>query len=353
MDGKADSIRIHFKKPLKKKVASIDTVYWNAAQGPWTDVDSKKIHITEDSSWAEARVRKPFKYGLTAIDTAAPPYLRVTKTKSEFSQKTMLRDMVGAVPVKAVKRPGQISMEEYLDASEDVAPDTLVITMSEGITNTGKKSAWKDLFRYSKTCKDTVYSPVRSKFDPIVDSAGLVWKFVLADYAIMKDNCITTNPKATFVDAEGNSMGRGGVEVEGRDETVYLYEVSAAQPVHGIGKKQKWIPQGGDSWEDVPDSLTVIKVVSVAPYEANIYIYDNLANVVANMKQKFGYNGEMESKVRGNDKNRAKIGYLSWNHRSNRDRKVGTGVYIWRIDFKFKDGHTEYRILKTGYLRRE
>ena len=353
LDGKADSIRIHFKKPLKKKVASIDTVYWNAAQGPWTDVDSKKIHITEDSSWAEARVRKPFKYGLTAIDTAAPPYLRVTKTKSEFSQKTMLRDMVGAVPVKAVKRPGQISMEEYLDASEDVAPDTLVITMSEGITNTGKKSAWKDLFRYSKTCKDTVYSPVRSKFDPIVDSAGLVWKFVLADYAIMKDNCITTNPKATFVDAEGNSMGRGGVEVEGRDETVYLYEVSAAQPVHGIGKKQKWIPQGGDSWEDVPDSLSVIKVVSVAPYEANIYIYDNLANVVANMKQKFGYDGEMDSKVRGNDKNRAKIGYLSWNHRSNRDRKVGTGVYIWRIDFKFKDGHTEYRILKTGYLRRE
>ena len=356
LDGKADSIRIHFKKPLKKKVASIDTVYWNAAHGPWTNVESSKIRITEDSSWAEARVRKPFKYGLTAIDTAAPPYLRVTKTKSEFSQKTMLRDMIGAVPVKAVKRPGQISMEEYLDASEDVAPDTLVITMSEGITNTGKKNAWKDLFRYSKTCKDTVYSPVRSKVDPIVDSAGLVWKFVLADYAIMKDNCITTNPKATFVDAEGNSMGRGGVEVEGRDETVYLYEVSAVEPVHGSSKKhkkQKWIPQGGDSWEEVPDSLTVVKIVSVAPYEADIYIYDNLANVVTNMKQKFGYNGEMDSKIRGNDKNRAKIGYLSWNHRSNKERKVGTGVYIWRIDFKFKDGHTEYRILKTGYMRRE
>ena len=356
LDGKADSIRIHFKKPLKKKVASIDTVYWNAAHGPWTNVESSKIRITEDSSWAEARVRKPFKYGLTAIDTAAPPYLRVTKTKSEFSQKTMLRDMIGAVPAKAVKRPGQISMEEYLDASEDVAPDTLVITMSEGITNIGKKTAWKDLFRYSKSCKDTVYSPVRSKSNPIVDSAGLVWMFVLADYAIMKDFCITTNPKATFVDAEGNSMGRGGVEVEGRDETVYLYEVSAVEAVHGSSKKhkkQKWIPHGGDSWEDVPDSLTVIKVASVAPYEANIYIYDNLANVVANMKQKFGYDGEMDSKVRGNDKNRAKIGYLSWNHRSNRDRKVATGVYVWRIDFKFKDGHTEYRILKTGYLRRD
>ena len=353
LDGKADSIRIHFKKPLKKKVASIDTVYWNAAQGSWTNVESKKIHITEDSSWVEAMVRKPFKYGRTAIDTSAPPYLRVTKTKSEFSQKTMLKDKVGAVPLRAVKRPGQITMEEYLDASDDVAPDTLVITMSEGIKNTGKKTAWKDLFRYSKTCEDTAYSPIRSKFDPIVDSAGIVWKFVLADYAIMKDNCISTNPEATYVDSEGNSMGRGGVEIEGRDETVYLYEVSAVQPVHGIGKKGKWIPQGGNSWEDVPDSLTVIKIASVAPYEANIYIYDNLANVVANMKQKFGDNGEMESKIRGNDKNRAKIGYLTWNHRSNRDRKVATGVYIWRIDFKFKDGHTEYRILKTGYLRRE
>ena len=175
----------------------------------------------------------------------------------------------------------------------------------------------------------------------------------LADYSIMKGYCIMTNPKATYVDGEGNSMGRGGVEIDGRDETVYLYEVSAQQPVHGIGKKGKWSPQGGDSWEEVPDSLTVVKVASVAPYEANIFIYDNLANVVANMKQKFGYNGEMDSKVRGNDHNRAKVGYLVWNHRSNRDRKVATGVYIWRIDFKFKDGHTEYRILKTGYLRRE
>ena len=353
LDGRADSVRIHFKKPLKKKIASIDTVFWNVAQGSWTDVDKKKIYITEDSTWAEARVRKAFKYGLTAPDTSAAPYLRVTKDKSEFSQKTMLLDRVGAVPVRAVKRPGQISMVEYLDASDDVAPDTLEITMSESIKNMGKTSAWKDLFRYAKTCEDTVYKPIRTNFAPIVDSAGLVWKFVLADYAIMKDYCIMTNPKASYVDSEGNSMGRGGVKVEGRDETVYLYEVSAQQPVHGIGKKQKWIPQGGDSWEDVPDSLSVVRVASVSPYEATIHIYDNLANVVTTMKQKFGYNGEMEEAIRGNEQNRAKLGFLVWNHRSNRERKVGTGVYIWRIDFKFKDGHTEYRILKTGYLRRE
>ena len=353
LDGKADSVRIHFKKALKKKIASIDTVFWNVAQGAWTDVDSKKIRVVGDSTWVEARVRKAFKYGLTAPDTSAPPYLRVTKDESEFSQKALLVDRVGAVPVKAVKRPGQISMEEYLDASDDVAPDTLEITMSESIKNVGKASAWKDLFRYSKQCGDTVTYPIRTNFAPVVDSAGLVWKFVLADYAIMKDNCIMTNPKASYVDSEGNSMGRGGVKVEGRDETVYLYEVAALQPVHGIGKNPKWIPKGGDSWEEVPDSLTVIKIASVAPYEANIYIYDNLANVVTNMKQKFGYDGEMESKIRGNDKNRAKVGYLSWNHRSDKDRKVGTGVYIWRIDFTFKDGHTEYRILKTGYMRRE
>jgi hypothetical protein len=353
LDGKADSVRIHFKKPLEKNISSIDTVFWNKAKGTWTTVDKKEIRISKDSLWVEAKVRKDFKYGLTAPDTSKAPYLRVTKEKSEFSQKVMLVDKIGAVPLKAVKRPGQISMEEYLDASDDVAPDTLEITMSENIKNTGKKSAWKDLFRYSKTCKDTVDYPIRTNSDPVVDSTGRVWKFVLADYAIMKGYCITTNPKATYVDGEGNSMGRGGVDIEGRDETVYLYEVSAVQPVHGIGKKGKWIPQGGDSWEEVPDSLTVIKVSSVAPYEANIFIYDNLANVVTNMKQKFGENGEMESKVRGNDRNRAKIGYLVWNHRSNKERKVGTGVYIWRIDFKFKDGHTEYRILKTGYMRSE
>jgi hypothetical protein len=107
LDGRADSVRIHFKKALKKKIASIDTVFWNVAQGAWTDVDSKKIRIVGDSTWVEARVRKAFKYGLTAPDTSAPPYLRVTKEESEFSQKALLVDRVGAVPVKAVKRPAR------------------------------------------------------------------------------------------------------------------------------------------------------------------------------------------------------------------------------------------------------
>jgi hypothetical protein len=61
----------------------------------------------------------------------------------------------------------------------------------------------------------------------------------------------------------------------------------------------------------------------------------------------------MKQKIRGNDENRAKIGYLYWNQRSDEGRKVGTGVYIWHIDFKFKDGHKEFRLLKTGIKRKK
>lgn len=352
LDGRADSIRIHFAEPLKKKITSIDTLYWNAAGGDSRKLSSKDLQISKDSLWITAHLKEPFGYGITAADSIKP-YLKLTKDKGDFSQKVSLKEKIGAVPFTAVKHPGDIPLEEYLNASTDVQPDTLVITMSEPIfkKNNGKENSWKNLFRYASSCEDSVSYPVKTTNEPTVDSTGTIWTLILADYNIMVGNCIMTNPAAPYVDSLRNDLGRGGAEVEGKDNAIYLYRVEANPSVNGIGKDAKWIAPGGEKWEKVPDTLSTILISSIAPYKANITIYDAYAGVVTTMRREFGFKGEMEDPLRGNPENRSKIGFIEWNQRASNGRKVGTGMYIWQIDFKFKDGHSESRMVKTGVKR--
>ena len=352
-DGEADSIRIHYVSKQKDGVAAIDTLYWNKAGGTWQSVSKKRFKLQSGRSWVEARLEDSFDYGATAADAEEAPYLKMTRPKGGFSQKMEIKDRIGAVPVKAVKRPGTISIDEFMECTNEVPPDTLEITLSEPVENTGDENAWKKLFTYSEDCKDTLdYSLNISKLLE-KDSAGLVWTFVLADHNLMTYNCIRTNPKATYVDKYDNPMGRGGITIDGSNGNVYIYEVAPAPAVSGIKNKEKWIAPGDEDWSRVPDTLSVIRVASIMPYKATVTIFDSYSNVVTTFKRKFGDDGEMSQKIRGNGRNHAKTGFLHWNNRSDDGRHVGTGVYIWRIDFKFKDGHTEYRLVKTGVKRKK
>ena len=357
-DGKADSIRIHFVAPNKDGVEGIDTLYWNKAGGTWKSVTKKRLKAVGDGSWYEGKLKEAFDYGATAPDEDDVPYLRLTKPKGGFSQRVELKDRVGAVPVKAVKRPGLIGIEEYLECSMDVPPDTLEITLSEPIKTKGKEgngkdAAWKNLFVYSPDCKDTVEQPLNILKLIDKDSEGLVWTFVLGDFNVLTDNCIRTNPKSSYFDEQKNPMGRGGVKVEGGNGNLYLYEVTPTPSVSGLDTKAEWIAPGEHKWSRVPDSLSVIRVASIMPYKADVVIYDAFSNIVTSFTREFGYKGEMKEKIRENDDNRAKTGFLHWNNRSDKGRKVGTGVFIWRIDFKFKDGHSEFRLVKTGVKRKK
>lgn len=356
LDGKPDFVRIHFKKKLKTKIASIDSVFWNKGGDSLRTVDKKKIKInSNDAHWAEATLKKPFLYGVTKVNADNPPYLRFTKTSEDFSQKVFLKDKVGAVPLSVQKNPGKMDIDDYLAPSSEIPPDTLRITMSEPIRNIGTSNAWENLFRYSVSCEDTTSHPLKIKGTPKTDTLGLHWTVILADYKILKGFCLSTNPKATYEDYQGNSLGRGNVEIEGSDGNIYLYSVKPVRSINGYGDEdgEQWIPPNKNKWEDLPDSISAIKVESALPYTAYIYIFDGISTLVKTDKQKFGSKKEMASSIRGNSINRSKIGYLSWDQRSNDGRKVGTGVYIWKIVFKYDDGYKETRTLRTGILRRE
>lgn len=148
-------------------------------------------------------------------------------------------------------------------------------------------------------------------------------------------------------------MGRGGVEATGTDIATYLYKIRSNPSVSGLGQPVEWIPDGQDEWETQPDSISSVEVWTIAPYKVSVTIYDGMAQVLATFNQEFGSNGEMEMESRSSSEHRYKVGFISWNQRSSEGRLAGTGVYTWRILFRFEDGHSELRVLNTGIKRKQ
>ncbi len=353
LDGRADFVRVHFKEERSDNITSVDSIFWNSNRGEWRYVPAEAIKQNRtDGKWFEGYINKPYKYGLTKADSAHPPFLAFSTIYSEELENVRLLDRVGAVPARATKSPGKIGLEEYMDPNSETPPDTLVVTLSEPVINVGDEKGWEKLFRYSESCDDTVTHPLKLKHSPKIRENGLQWMLVLDDYSVKAGFCLSTDPSAAYEDLAGNSMGRGGIRIEGKDGSLYLAEVRPLQAVSGIGKTPKWIPPDGDEWESLPDSLAAISVKATMPYTAEVYIFDGIASYVTHFKQKFGYDGEMDQSIRGKPGDLFRQGYLHWNKRSDKGRKAGTGVYIWKIFFKFEDGHKETRIVKTGIYRR-
>ena len=353
LDGRADYVRVHFKEERSDNMSGVDSIFWNSNRGEWRYVPTGKMKQNRsDGKWFEGYINKPYKYGLTKADSAHPPFLAFNTVYSEELENVRLLDRVGAVPSKATKFPGKVGLKEYMDPNSETPPDTLVIWMSEPIRNVGNEKGWENLFRYSESCEDTASLPLNLKGTPIIRDNGQQWTIFLDGYFLKEGACLFTDPEASYEDQAGNPLGRGGVKVEGEDGKIYLSEVRPLQAISGIGETPQWIPPEGAGWELLPDSISAISVKSSMPYTAEVYIFSAIATYVTQFKQKFGYDGEMDQSIRGNSGDLFKQGYLHWNNRSEKGRKVGTGIYIWKIFFKFEDGHKETRIVKTGVYRR-
>ena len=118
-------------------------------RGEWRFVPQGAIQKNRnDGKWVEASINSPYKYGLTMADKVRKPFLGFTTIHSDKMEYVMLTDRVGAVPAKATKFPGKISLKEYMDPSTENPPDTLIIRMSEPIKNIGNERAWENLLSY-------------------------------------------------------------------------------------------------------------------------------------------------------------------------------------------------------------
>ena len=351
LDGKADFVRIHFKEEKDDNVSQIDSIFWNSNRGEWRYASSESIKKNKsDGKWIEAYINKPYKYGLTKADTTRKPFLSFTSVHSDKMENVKLRDKIGAVPLKAFKHHGTIDLEQYMSPSSEPPPDTLIVIMSEPIKNTGNDEAWKKLFRYSSSCTDSITHSLHIRGTPNISENGVQWNIILDDFTLKAGFCLRTNPKAKYKDMEGNKLGQGGVPIAGANGANYLSKV---KPIHSISskKRQDWLPPKSSIWEPLPDTVSAISVKTWAPYTAEVYIFDAIANYVTHFEQKFGYDGEMDDPKRNVSKDQSKLGYLYWDQRTKDGRKVGTGVYIWKILFTFDDGYKETVFVKAGLKR--
>jgi hypothetical protein len=77
--------------------------------------------------------------------------------------------------------------------------------------------------------------------------------------------------------------------------------------------------------------LSTIRVNSKDKYIAKISIFDHLGKFVQSLEQRFGYCGELENPRRETPQGLAS--WLVWNQKDRNGRYVGSGVYIWKVEF--------------------
>ena len=73
------------------------------------------------------------------------------------------------------------------------------------LQNIGNEKAWKDLFRYSASCKDTASQPINLNEDPQIHDNGQQWKLIIENYSLKAGFCLFTDPSATYEDLAGNT----------------------------------------------------------------------------------------------------------------------------------------------------
>jgi hypothetical protein len=101
-----------------------------------------------------------------------------------------------------------------------------------------------------------------------------------------------------------------------------------------------------------PGCLSILLVLTKEPYTATINIYDNLGKHVHSSIQKFGYCGELKNQGRVTETGMYQS-YLIWNQREPDGELVGSAVYIWKVEMKYRSGRFEKFFKKQGIARSE
>jgi hypothetical protein len=232
--------------------------------------------------------------------------------------------------------------------------------------------------------------------DPVaIDGEETTWMFIVTnDLSAFKPNVgdyVFMNPDAPFTDAAPAKNGPAGRKaiVIGLEAKGNIYDAFVFVPVEGINPGDpdmllanggynagdpgslapvnarryvdkdgnikfvyEWIPPVGLESNGLVDDnravcgdgaersdftpyptncLSTVKVHSKDKYIAKISIFDHLGKYVTSLEQRFGYCGELENPNRVTTQGMAS--WLVWNQKDLRGRYVGSGVFLWRVEF--------------------
>lgn len=315
---------------------------------------------------------------------------------SDTSRFVYRVDNDGPDILKAEKRPFQIGNLSITGNCRGSGQDTLILTLSEKLKAVSRPPRWEKMALFSPRCDRASTYPVPVMAKPVVSEDSLKVAF-LFDNGISAEvpqsgHCVYLDSKSKeFTDAVGNAPDSVGAKVEENSKTVRISRLRAYPPVVGLDETpasrgcadekteaNTWIPPfgfdpgsgtvnfseaqscGGNRSEGevgpskMPECLSVLEVVSNGGYVADIKIFDQFGTFVNSSRQIFGHCGELENLNRS-EKGKSRS-YLVWNSRDKSGARVGTGAYLWRIEFKSdssKPGQTRTVVLRTGFIRTE
>ncbi len=412
-DGRGDKVYVVFAGPLPTPPASVTPIYWNQLlDDPQHAFKGKPQSVSIDQTRLNVLIidlaNAPFPKGFTGIPGGAvPPILTLPADNAFGGQKPVIADSMGPILTKAEIHPfnGQAVDKNSLNV------DTLKVTVSEKIAT---RSDWRDLVRMGTASNGQCVEygatlPILPASPPTADSSGLIYTLLLGGDAgprPMVGDCVYLNVNGTYSDLPGNLPPIHGEILTGSLPPRRIEFLQGYPPVAGLDPNRpgfavsngdthasgqfatqegsnwvvEWIPPAdwpagyvpgasvysaekhapGDSVkagqdpakiEGMPEGIGTVQVVSTAEYVAEVSIYDNLGSWVKAFSQAFGYRGELANAKRRAKDGKGLVSFLVWDLKDSRGQKAANGVYIWKIQFRFKTGKQVVRYVRTGVAR--
>ncbi len=147
-----------------------------------------------------------------------------------------------------------------------------------------------------------------------------------------------------------------GWDFAGKDATKFELDRAKYLPNGINGDVSTSIPQDNSRLpEPIPQNVSLIQVVSLGRYIANVSIFDNLGHFMKSFKQAFGYQGELDNRNRISQNGpRGMVSYLVWDLKDKNGAMAGQGVYIWKIAFSYpQNKKTEIEYVRIGLMRQK
>ncbi len=410
-DGHAETAFIRFAEPAHILPDSVRIVW------PEGDAVSKlglkdvniyyanqnKTVITVDFS------QDPYPFGITGKNRQNPPYALLSD-----GQKQDLEDKVGAIITSAEIVQASYRKFRFEDdptMTIHTNPDTLVIGLSEPLIALDPNMADKNRFLMVRVgCTDSTTTPLvldalsgltgSTEFDKLhipLQASG-------TNKQVGYGDCIFLNPTSGYTDFWGTrsteleqkvvgivsehrnfkstlvrSVVGGGdfireFELPKLEEVVIISSTGEFLGTESDSPIKLWIPpryMTGDGTFDknaqdvctplpapiprpMPNNcISTIAVISEGKYRADIKIFDHLGKFVHQSVQYFGYCDDELN----NESRKLTDGFLSflvWDTKDTEGNFVANGVYIWHVNYSFRNGRRHRtNVYKQGIIRGE
>nr|MDQ3003586.1 VWA domain-containing protein [Fibrobacterota bacterium] len=412
-DGAGDKVFFVFTRPLSALPPSIDEIYWNQAGAGFLNKSKPVLSFLLGSGNTVVvadLTAGPFPKGLTGIPAGAVPVGVLPAAGVFAGQRPPIADSIGPILISAFIRPFDNSK---VQPGGELNMDTIIIQASEPIrTETGWSTMLLWSKSVGGKCTDYDHALlVVPKGQPAQDAAASTFTLIVptgtGTPTPLVGDCVYLNTVGTYMDYNLNVPPVYGEILEGKRPPREIELFRGYPPVVGItadnpgflvmnndprkgdnmdysnkdaaGKfVTRWIPPAEFKLSDfkagipfvqnipmdiktlpvgtdpevpvpLPEGLGTVQVVSTGKYIVDISLFDNNGNFVRKLRQKFGFNGELNNRERIS--NRGLVSYLVWDLKDYKGQKAGQGVFIWKALFRFENNKEEVRYTRTGVMR--